>query len=309
MEPSSFVPAPLKGKRPLSDADSGGNHPPVIREARIFPADPSLDSTLAVEVEGEDIDGDRIAFRYQWVVNGQAFRGATAPQFAVDKLKQGDRVTLEITPSDGKANGTVFQTDAITVGNTAPDIDEIHVEPVPLHRGQTLKTRVIASDPDGDPVQLSYTWLRNDKEIPGARGPSLETKDFHKKDVLAVLVIPSDGKAVREGRAGLPVTIKNSPPRFTSIPPAESKDGQYIYQATVVDPDDDPITFELKQGPPGMSIDSTNGLVSWKLTPESKGKHHVVILAKDNDDGVTKQEFDLETEYPTPSPPPPPASE
>ncbi len=297
-EPTSQAPSSPGGPPPGSSAGPQGNQPPVVRDAGIFPVDVTVDTTLQVDPQSEDMDGDRITYRYQWLVNGAPVPGATAPQFAAENLKNGDRVAVELTPNDGKVNGAVFTSGHVTVGNTAPDIAEIHLEPVPVHRGEVITVKVVAGDPDGDPVTLAYKWLRNDKEIPGAKTASLDTKEFRKKDVLAVLVTPSDGKATREPRAGLPVTIENSPPQFTSTPPAEVKDGQYAYAVTAVDPDDDPVTFELKQAPPGMTIEAATGKLIWKLTPESKGKHRVVIVAKDNDKAEAQQEFELDGQLP-----------
>lgn len=281
-----------------STVGPGGNHPPVIISAKIYPVDVRLDTELRIEVKAEDMDGDRVTYRYQWFVNGVP--AATEPAFKPESSKKGDRITAEIIPNDGKVNGPVFRTNPVTMGNFAPYIVEIHLEPVPLHRGEQLKVKAIAEDPDGDPVTLSYKWFRNNKEIPGATSDTLDTKDFQKKDVLEVLVSPSDGKSTREGQ-GLPVTIENSPPRFTSPPPpTEIKDGQYLYQVAVTDPDEDPVTLELKQGPPGMTLDPATKQLSWKLTPENLGKHHVVLVAKDNDNGATQLEFDLDAQPPAP---------
>ena len=259
----------------------------------------TLDTELRVDIQGEDADGDGVTYRYQWVVNGVPAPGATAPVFKPERLKKGDRVTTEIVPTDGKADGAVFTTGPVTIGNTAPSIVEMHLEPVPLHRGETLKVKVVVADPDGDPVTLTYKWFRNNKEIAGAKTDTLDTKEFQKKDILEVLVTPSDGKSTREGQ-GLPVTIANSPPRFTSTPPTEIKDGQYLYQVVVTDPDEDPVTLELKQGPPGMTLDPATKQLSWKLTPENLGKHQVVLVAKDNDNGATQVEFDLDALPPKP---------
>jgi hypothetical protein len=305
-EPTSQAPAPSRGGAP---AVSGGaapvGHAPVVTSARIFPVDVSLDTTLRVEVRGEGMSGGPITYRYQWFVNNLPIQGATEPQFSTESLKKDDRIRVTVTPNDGKMDGPVFETDPVTVGNTAPEIAEIHLEPVPLHRGEQLKVTVVAGDAEGDPITLSYKWFRNDKVIPDAKTDTLDAKDFRKKDVLAVLVIPSDGKATREGHAGLPVTIVNSPPSFTSTPPAgialvvpkdgsPAREGTYEYAVTAVDPDEDPVTFELKQAPPGMTIDAATGKITWKLTVENAGKHKVVIAAKDNDNEVTQQEFDLD---------------
>lgn len=306
-EPPPQAPAPAGGGGVPVAGGSGpaGNHPPVIRSAVIFPASVTIEMELRVEVQSEDMEGDPVAYRYRWLVNGTPVSGETAPQFKTDGLKNGDRITVELTPNDGKSDGAVLVSNPVTVGNTAPDIAEVHLEPVPVRRGEQLKVKVIAGDPDGDPVILSYKWLRNDKEIPDAKTDTLDTKDFRKKDVLAVLVTPSDGKATNEGRAGLPVVIENSPPRFTSRPPAgialvvpkdgsPAREGMYEYAVTAVDPDEDPVTFELKQAPPGMAIDAATGKIAWKVTLENAGKHRVVIAAKDNDNGVTQQDFDLD---------------
>jgi hypothetical protein len=94
------------------------------------------------------------------------------------------------------------------------------------------------------------------------------------------------------------VAIENSPPRFTSTPPIEIKDGQYTYQVVVTDPDEDPVTLELKQGPPGMTLDPATKQLSWKLTPENLGKHRVVLVAKDNENAVTQQDFELNAQPP-----------
>ena len=273
----------------------GGNHLPVIISAKINPVDVRLDTELRIEVKAEDMDGDRVTYRYQWFVNG--IPAATGPAFKPESSKKGDRITAELIPNDGKVDGPVFRTHPVTMGNFAPYIVEIHLEPVPLHRGEQLKVKVVAEDPDGDPVTLTYKWFRNNKEIAGAKTDTLDTKEFQKKDVLEVLVTPSDGKSTREGQ-GLPVTIANSPPRFTSTPPTEIKDGQYLYQVAVTDPDEDPVTLELKQGSPGMTLDPATKQLSWKLTPENLGKHHVVLVAKDNDNGATQQEFELNAQPP-----------
>jgi hypothetical protein len=306
-EPTSQAPSSQGGKvSPGSTAGPGGNHPPAIRSARIYPVDVTLDSTLQVDLLSEDMEGDPVAYQYQWFVNGASVAGATTPNFPAEALKNGDRVTVEVTPNDGKVDGAVYKATHVTVGNTAPDIAEIHLEPVPLSRGDLLKVRVVAGDPDGDPMTFTYKWLRNDKEIPGANTETLDTKDFRKKDVLAVLVSVSDGKATREPRAGRPVTINNASPRFTSTPPnaialippkdgkGPAEEGIYEYAATAVDPDEDPVTYELKQAPSGMTVDAATGKVFWKLTKENVGKHHVILVAKDPDNALTQQEFDLD---------------
>src|SRR3989475_4148649 len=93
-----------------------GNHPPSVLSARIYPEDVTLDTELRVDLHGEDLDGDRITYRYQWVVNEVPAAGATVPGFRPERLKKGDRGTAEIVPTDGEADGEVFTTRPVTVG-------------------------------------------------------------------------------------------------------------------------------------------------------------------------------------------------
>src|SRR3989441_415921 len=199
------------------------------------------------------------------------------------------------------AGGAPVAESGASTGNHPPVVRSARIFPSKAMIEMELRVEVQGEDMDGDPVTLTYKWLRNDKEIPGAKGDTLDTKDFRKKDVLAVLVTPSDGKSANAPKAGLPVTIQNSPPRFTSSPPTEIKDGQYVYQVVVTDPDEDPVTLELKQGPPGMTLDPVTKQLAWKLTPENLGKHRVVLAAKDNENAVTQQEFELDAQPPAPA--------
>ena len=265
-------------RRAVSVDGSPSNNPPIIRTAGIFPASVSLEATLQVDIQGEDKDGDAIHYQYQWIVNGLPVPDGTGPQFLTAQLKKGDEIGVELIPSDGKVNGAAFKTASVMVGNTAPRIDEIHMEPVSVHRGEILKASVVARDPDGDPVQLSYKWFRNGKELPGQQTDTLDTKPFHKKDVLRVLVTASDGQAAREPLYGMAVTIENGPPRITSTPSTALNDGQYLYQVIATDPDEDTISYELKEAPSGMTIDAATGKLVWRLTPETKGKHHVTKM-------------------------------
>src|SRR5437899_9016905 len=159
---STGAPAPV-----ASGGGPSGNHPPSVLSARIYPEDVALDTELRVDLHGEDLDGDRITYRYQWVVNEVPAAGATVSVFRPERLKKGDRVTAEIVPTDGKADGEVFTTGPVTIGNTAPSIREIYVEPLPLQRGKLIKVRVVAPDPDGNPASLTHKGFSKKQAIPG----------------------------------------------------------------------------------------------------------------------------------------------
>ena len=318
-EPTSQAPGAQQADSSTPETDAlPVDRAPSVRSARIYPEAVSRDTTLRVDVQGEDASGRTLTYKYQWVVNDLPISGATDPQFLIRQFKNGDHVHVELIPSAGRRQGRMFKTSPVTVGNTAPDILEIHLEPMPIHRGEILKVRVATHDPEGDPVRLDYKWFQNGKELIGSTGDTLDTKTFRKKDVLAVLVTASDGKASREPTSSVPVRMENAPPLITSTPPAAISNGQYVYQVTVTDADEDTIIYALKLAPPGMTIDAATGQLLWKLTAESQGRHRVVIVAKDSEDALAEQDFELEgktpvqpeaiapTDGPPPAAPPPP---
>jgi hypothetical protein len=140
-EPTSLAPPSKPEKRPVSVDGSPANDPPGIRSASIIPANVSLESTLQIDIQGEDKDGDPIKYQYQWIVNSLPVPAATGPQFLTAQLKKGDEIVVELIPSDGKVNGSAFITGSVTVGSTAPQIDEIRMEPAQSARGGARSRR------------------------------------------------------------------------------------------------------------------------------------------------------------------------
>jgi hypothetical protein len=77
-------------------------------------------------------------------------------------------------------------------------------------------------------------------------------------------------------------------------PTASATVGQpYLYQAEAVDPDGDPITFDLVQGPAGMRFDPQTNVVHWVPGPKQVGTHQVVIRASDSYGGTAIQRWQL----------------
>ncbi|KAF0092987.1 MAG: repeat-containing protein [Puniceicoccaceae bacterium 5H] len=75
------------------------------------------------------------------------------------------------------------------------------------------------------------------------------------------------------------------------IPPAF-----YQHRVTAQDPDGDAVTFRLVDGPTGMEIDPVSGVIVW--TPTTAGTYHVVVEVTDGQDGVARQEYDLNVALP-----------
>ena len=181
---------------------------------------------------------------------------------------------------------------APTVNNYPPKILSVEILPQKPHLGDALEARAEAFDQDGDPVQLSYTWVVNGQIVTKGSSPQLATADLHKHDRVVVRVVPSDSKSDGVEGSSQPVFIANRPPEITSSPSTMLAEGIYIYNVKATDADGDPLQFRLSQAPEGMTIEPGTGVIQWKVSTE----HPLVdigVVASDGDGGEAFQQFKL----------------
>jgi len=177
--------------------------------------------------------------------------------------------------------------------NSPPAFTSVPV--IEPHAGRTYAYEAQATDPDGDP--LTYAILA---------GPQFMTVDpttgqvnwlpaESDLGVHPVILQVEDGRGGRaEQRYFLAVTETppNRPPYFVSVPVTEAQFGQdYVYDARVIDPDLDSLTYSLVQHPEGMSIDSTSGVVRWEPSMFPIRDHHVTVQVVDGCGGLAEQIF------------------
>jgi len=195
--------SPSGGGTAISPASAVRNSSPEIKGVRFFGGDGRPGNTLGVETEGYDADGDPVQFEIAWQKNGQpAGTGnrLTAP------VKRGDKVTLTVTPFDGKERGNTA-TLSREILNTPPDIEgqeqfQVGDNAVTFH--------VRASDADGDPLTYSL------KDAPA--GMNIDRKDGWVRWVTSpgttgkvpFTVIVSDGSG-GESSARFTVTVAEQP--------------------------------------------------------------------------------------------------
>lgn len=277
-----------------------GNHVPVIHEATITPAPLTLDAPISVHVTADDAERDPLTFAYKWVVNGHPLEGQTGGLLPPQLLKQGDKVSVEILPGDGKAKGAIYRSQVVTVMNTPPIISSLLVSPQPGVPGDKLEAHVEVTDPDADPTHIMYRWWRNGAVVKEGEDPTLDTDGFLNTDQVEVEAIARDqkaaGKSVKSGR----LLTSNSRPAITSTPTVPSAGAPFEYRVTAVDPEGDQLSYRLETAPAGMVIDEATGHIRWPVAQASTGTHHVRVVVEDASGGRAFQEFDLNI----PSPPP-----
>jgi hypothetical protein len=247
---------------------------------------------IAVSISAEDADHDTVTFQYRWYVNDNLVPEETAAQFPPEKIRRGDRLRVEITPSDGRSYGSAYKTQSVQVVNTLPFVAKVGL-PEQLKPGDTAKVDAEIKDADDDEVRALYRWWKNQDLVAETEVPSLDTTGFNRGDVLKVTVIPRDATGQGKEISSPPIDLGNSPPRFTSKPLPVTDGKVYQYLITAVDPEGDQVSYELETAPPGMTLDQTSGQVSWVIPSGLTGAYRVRVVAKDGQGMAAFQEFEL----------------
>lgn len=272
---------------------SAGNGPPSIHSVTIVPNPIIRQGVVTAVAEAKDPNQDEVTLRFRWFVNGVEVLGESSTTLDPERLKRGDRVSVEVTPYDGKVAGVSLRSSEVSVGNTPPMIQAVTLEPKEPKAGDRIKAELEGGDVDGDGVQYSYTWRRNDQVVLTGERNTLDSAGFSRGERVSVAVTPHDQGGIGKEARSEPVTISNGPPKFAPFGPPVVSEGRLEYTVSANDPENDPITFSLESGPPGMTINERTGQLQWSIPPSAQGVFRVKIMARDDHQGWASQEFDI----------------
>jgi hypothetical protein len=142
-------------------------------------------------------------------------------------------------------------------------------------------------DADGDPVQFEIAWQMNGQSA--GNGNRL-TALVKRGDKVTVTITPFDGK--ERGRpASLSREILNTPPAIEGQERFQVTDNAVTFHVRASDADGDPLTFSLKDAPPGMSIDPMTGSVRWATSIGTTGKLPFTVVVSDGSGGESTARF------------------
>jgi len=269
------------------------NHPPRLTRVEIFPSSPDLQSVLKVVLQAEDPDQDTLTYRHRWFINKKEV--GDQPVLSLKGFRQGDLVSVEVTPSDGKAESPSLSSPAVKIGNHPPTVTSIVLLPGEPKVGQAVTAKVEGRDEEGDTIFYDYQWEINGEPVKGVTGNLLDGTMLHSADQIRVLVTPSDSFERGTPTASRSIAVINQPPEIISTPATEIEENHYRYQVVARDPDGDPIEYRLEGGPPGMGLDLISGLLVWKVETLAQGAVPVTIQAIDKKGGKSIQRFTIHT--------------
>ena len=243
----------------------------------IAPKDATRRSTLYLSSKGLNFPEAKI----EWLADGIPVIGANASTFNAARTKKGAAIQAKVT-----VKGMEMRSKAVMIKNSPPEITGGYF----LLAGNNLTVDVTTTDADDDSITLTYGWTVNDK--PAGTGKTLDAR-VKRGDRISVRIVPSDGES--EGR---PVVLtseaRNMPPALAEHKEVKFDGKVWTCQLNAVDHDEDQITFDIKSGPPGMTIDAKSGLMTWHVPEDFKGKTSCVAVLKDGHGGETNYTVNID---------------
>ena len=141
--------------------------------------------------------------------------------------------------------GYTFQ---VGTPNDPPVVDSVTINQASPHTNDTLSVTVTSHDPNSDPVNYSYQWSKNNVDISGATGATLNMAtagNGGKGDAIRVRVVANDGLDDSAPVTSSPVTVLNTIP-VASVSIDDTTPGSNdVITATATDSDLDGDTVTL----------------------------------------------------------------
>jgi hypothetical protein len=243
-----------------------------------------------VELVFETISNSgNLELQIDWKRNGLPIDDVHSSELSSFYFQKGDTIVADVTVTGGDGMAKVFSLGPVVCVNSPPAVSTAEIS---ILDSTTLSAQVEHEDIDGDSVTIIKKWYRN--ENPVHTGESFVTSLLQRGDTVVVEAIAYDGEAEGKSVRSAPVLIGNHPPSIVSTPP-RVKGEQYVYQIGAEDPDGDQLTYNLKAGPDGMTIDPS-GSLTWTRGVHAQPLYAVEIEVVDGYGGSAVQRFELNVE-------------
>jgi len=272
---------------------SSSNHAPVITSA----AELFATGDYAYQVRALDANGDALAYSLDVAPAGMTINAATGLiTWATTPADEGTH-DVAVRVVDGRG-GSDTQTFTLTVNdNVAPTFTTAPITSATVGVLYVYDVNAV----DADTIHYSLVRGPSGMTIDAANGVIQWTPEATHFAQERVVVEANDGRGGRTQQAfviqvatGLSLA-GNVAPRFITTAPANGAARQvYRYDAVAVDPNGDPVTYDLVLAPAGMAIDPATGAIAWMPRAEQVGAQQFVIRARDNQGGVTLQSVSVE---------------
>jgi len=303
------APAPAAGNaRPAAEAGRE-NGPPEIESAEITPNPAGSSDALTLEVRARDPEQDRLRTTIEWYRNGELVPDQHESVADAGTFNRGDRVYAIVYVADA-THEVSHQTQVLTIGNSAPHVHGVALTPAKATAADFIEAQPNVQDPDGDSFEVTYRWHRNGEVVPAATSSRLPPGTLHRGDKVYVEASASDGTDASPWVPSPVIEIGNAAPVISSVPSYQlGQNAFYSYDIAAKDADgDEPLRYELVQGPTGMKVDETSGKLTWQVPQETRGDSPIQIAVSDAYGGRVTQSWTLSVDWNQLQPPASPSN-
>ncbi len=260
-------------------------------EIAISPAAPTTEDSLVVSVvtPSVDSDGDAVSYSIRWLTDG-ADAGLSVDTVAASRTSSGEVWTAEVYAYDGDGNASPTAAASVTIGNTAPTVSGVSIEPATAYTDDALAAVYTAADVDGDALSATLRWYVN-----GAVVASSETLDgalwFDRDDTISVEVQLDDGEDLSAVATSATLTVQNSAPTAPGIslspalPLAGEDDLAVSIDAPSDDADGDAVSYRYAWTVDGAAAAYTGATVPAAATTDGETWRVEVTPDDGTDDG------------------------
>lgn len=228
------------------------NSEPVLSNVSISPSAPQVGDIVSCHLQASDIDDDVLSVSYSWtnVGTGDILGSADSVSLTQGTITRGDvlRCTVEVSDQYG---GVVNDYVQETIANSVPQIDSLNVLPSLVYANTDAEAIAVASDGDGDAIDLVFAWSVNGSVVQQTDLSILDAGFYTRGDVLSVEVTPSDPVGVGMSLSYGPFTVQNSPPTAPVVfidpqePIVEFDDLQCVVDEDSEDADGDSVSYSI----------------------------------------------------------------
>lgn len=254
------------------------NNPPVFTP--VTDKTVKAGQTLTFQVSATDPEGQPLTYTSSGVPSGASFnQGTRTFTWSPIESQVGD-YNVTFFASDGTNTVSIIVKITVTSANTPPVFNPVGDQQI--NEGQLLSFQVVATDVDSDPLTYSISNQPQGATFTPANGVFEWLPMFTQSGVYNVTFSVTDGKATTNMVVKITVVNVNRAPLFTVTMPdrtvqVHNVPVEFSFQYQAIDPDEDPLTYTIVNGPAGASINSA-GLFKWSPAPSQASMMYLLTV-------------------------------
>lgn len=296
---SAHVPSMVSATRAEDgpSMEQGSNAAPVVEGVELRPANPVPGRTVRAVASASDPDGDATRIRYVWRTTKGRVLGE-GRSFETQGLEEGEVLEVVVTATDGEADSAPF-VQQFRLASPSIEIARVEIDSSEGTKpGSILEAVVESTDGEADDSEVLLEWEVDGKVVGSEK--ELDTTPFSPGDsVFLNARLELEDRSTRSVRSA-PVTLsRGEAPMIVSEPRTGIEGGVFRYQIRATSEERGAqFSYELLEGPEGMTVDAATGQVAWRPDKTQLGVFKIEVSATDQWGSGNAQSFRIQVDAP-----------